>query len=91
MFSAAEYEKYEYQLNMVAAFFGGAIGSGLTNAFDVLTINKQTNPDINLWEMIKEERFNLVTKGLLARIYYNASQSVVLFGLFLYIGKIYGV
>lgn len=86
-----EYEKREYQLNMFAAFLGGAIGSGLTNAFDVLTINKQTNPDINLWKLVKAERFNLMTKGLLARVYYNSMQSIVFFGLVLYIGKIYDV
>ena len=76
---------------MFAAFLGGAIGSGLTNAFDVLTINKQTNPDINLWKLVKAERFNLMTKGLLARVYYNSMQSIVFFGLVLYIGKIYDV
>jgi len=26
---------------MIASFLGGAIGSGLTNAGDVLTVNKQ--------------------------------------------------
>jgi hypothetical protein len=76
---------------MAAAFLGGAIGSGLTNAFDVLTINKQTNPGIKLMDLVREERFNLLTKGLLARVYYNSMQSIVFFHLVMYIGKIYDV
>ena len=43
-----EFQKREFRINMLAAFLGGAIGSGITNAFDVLTINKQTNPELNL-------------------------------------------
>jgi hypothetical protein len=35
-----EFEKKESQINMLAGFLGGAIGSGLTNSFDVVTINK---------------------------------------------------
>ena len=76
---------------MLAAFLGGAIGSGLTNAFDVLTINKQTNPSLNLIELIKQERLNLLTKGLFARVYYNSMQSIVFFNLVVYIGKMYDV
>ena len=86
-----EFEKRESQLNMMAGFLGGAIGSGLTNSFDVVTINKQTNPDLKIWEMIKAERFNLLTKGLLARVYYNSMQSLVFFHLVLNIGRIYNV
>lgn len=57
---------------MIASVLGGAIGSGLTNCMDVITINKQANPDINIMELVKKERFNLFTKGLLARVYYNS-------------------
>jgi len=35
-----DYSSKEIQSNIVASFLGGAIGSGLTNAFEVLTINK---------------------------------------------------
>ena len=86
-----EYAKHEFNVNMLASFLGGAIGSGLTNCFDVLTINKQTDPSINLLELIKKERTKLFTKGLFARVYYNSMQSIVFFNLVLYIGKIYNV
>ena len=76
---------------MIASFLGGAIGSGLTNAGDVLTVNKQAQPDMDLIKMIKKERFKLLTKGISARIYYNSLQSIVLFNLIVYIGKIYNV
>jgi hypothetical protein len=55
-----ELEKKELQINMLAGFLAGAISSGLTNSFEMVIINKQTNPDLKIWEMIKTERFNLV-------------------------------
>ena len=58
---------------------------------DVITINKQTNPDLNIRKLIKKEGAHLLTKGLLARIYYNSMQSLVFFNLVMYIGKIYNV
>ncbi len=76
---------------MAASLLGGAIGSGLTNCFDVLTINKQTSPETNLLDLIRKERFRLFTKGLLARVYYNSMQSLVFFNIVMYIGKIYNV
>lgn len=39
-----ELAKHEFKWNFLASFLGGAIGSGLTNGLDVLTINRQTNP-----------------------------------------------
>lgn len=57
---------------MIASFLAGAIGSGLTNALDVITIMKQTSPSLNVMEVIKAERYNLFTKGLLARVFYNS-------------------
>lgn len=76
---------------MMASFLAGAIGSGLTNCFDVVTINKQANPDLNIWSLISQEKGNLFTKGLQARIFYNSMQSIVFFNIVLYIGKIYNV
>ena len=86
-----EFEKKELQINMLAGFLAGAISSGLTNSFDMVTINKQTNPDLKIWEIIKTERLNLLTKGLLARVYLHSMQSLVFFHLVLHIGKIYNV
>lgn len=67
-----EYTSKEFQANLMASFLGGAIGSALTNCMDVLTINKQANPDMNIMEFIKKERTSLFTKGILARVYYNS-------------------
>jgi hypothetical protein len=64
---------------MVASFLGGAIGSALTNGLDVLTINKQANPDLNILQLIQKERSQLFTKGLMARVFYNSIQSIVFF------------
>ena len=91
MLYGEHYEEKEFQANMVAAFMGGAIGSAATNALDVLTINKQANPDMKIMQLVKKERFSLLTKGLSARVYYNSMQSMVFFNLVMYIGKIYNV
>lgn len=42
----------EFKVNMLASFLGGAIGSALTNAFDVVTINKQANPEQKVLNII---------------------------------------
>lgn len=76
---------------MMASFLGGAIGSAVTNGLDVLTINKQANPDMKIMQLVKKEQFQLLTKGLSARVYYNSLQSIVFFNLVMYIGKIYNV
>ncbi len=76
---------------MAASFLGGAIGSAVTNSMEVLTVNKQANPDMNLLQLIKKERLALFTKGLSARVYYNSMQSIVFFNLVMYIGKWYDV
>lgn len=76
---------------MIASFLSGGIGSAVTNCFDVLTINKQANPDLSLIQVIKKENMKLFTKGLAARVYYNSMQSVFFFNLVMYIGKIYDV
>ena len=41
---AEGFKKSEFWINNLASALGGAIGSGLTNAFDVVTINKQAEP-----------------------------------------------
>ena len=76
---------------MIASFLAGAVGSAVTNAFDVLTINKQAMPETSLLELIKKERHNLLTKGLLARVFLNSLHSIFFFTLIMYIGKVYNV
>jgi len=89
--SEQDYRDNEFRHNFVASFLGGAIGSGLTNCGEVLTVNKQTKPDIKLGELIQKERWQLFTKGILARVYYNSMQSVLFFSIIMYLGKVYNV
>lgn len=86
-----QYATKEIQANMAASFLGGAIGSAVTNGLDVLTINKQANPDIKIMTIAQKEGTKLFTKGLSARVYYNSFQSMVFFNLVMFIGKIYDV
>ena len=62
-----------------------------TNSLEAITVAKQTNPDTVIRKLIQEQGMSLFTKGLMARISYNAGQSVVFFNLVLYIGKLYNV
>lgn len=66
------YHKKELEANCFAAFLGGAIGGAATNGLDVLTINKQANPEISVVSLIKKENWGLFTKGLLARVSYHS-------------------
>jgi len=67
-YDAENFKKRELPINTFAGFLGGVIGAGMTNAFECVTVAKQTNPDCNMTELIKKERFSLLTKGLLARV-----------------------
>jgi len=62
------FKDHEFYSNMKASLIGGAVGSGVTNCLDVITINKQANPDLNIRELIKKERFGLFSKGIMARV-----------------------
>ena len=86
-----KFQENEFYYNFVASTVGGAVGSGLTNCMDVVTVNKQTDPNTVIMDLIRKERFNLFTKGLMARIFYNTFQSILFFNLVVGIGKIYNV
>ena len=51
-YSKEQQEKYEFLANMVISALAGVIGSAVTNSFDVLTINKQANPNLSLLGLI---------------------------------------
>jgi hypothetical protein len=42
-------------------------------------------------ELVRTERWNLFTKGLMARVAYNSMQSIVLFNIVMQIGQMYNV
>lgn len=74
-----------------ASFLAGAIGSGVTNGLEVLVVTKQTKPETNLLNIVKKEKFGLLTKGLGARVYYQSVQSIVFFSTVTYVGKLFDV
>ena len=39
-YTPVEYKNKEFEANLVSSFLGGAIGSAVTNSFDVITVNK---------------------------------------------------
>ena len=51
----------------------GVVAASLTNAFEAITVAKQTTPSTNIIQLVKRERFNLMTKGLIARVYLNGA------------------
>eukprot|EP00347_Sterkiella_histriomuscorum_P008609 403344440 len=85
------YSQIELTSNIVASFLGGVISSALTNSLEVLTLQKQANPEVKLLQIIKQERIKLFYKGLSARVLYHSFQSIVFFNLVNQIGKIYNV
>ena len=86
-----KFSQRELAYIVLASFAAGGISSSCTNAFEVLTVQAQTRPDIKIRDIIKSEGSNLLTKGLGARIYYNSVQSVVFFTVVTYVGKLWNV
>ena len=74
---------------MFAGGMAGGIAAGLTNSMEAVTVAQQTNPLVNLEDLIRKEGTALLTKGITARVYYNTAQSIVLFNLVKYIGKVF--
>lgn len=84
-------EKNELLINSVAGLVSGSVGAALTNSIEVITVMKQTNPDVSIRKVIKEQKFSLLTRGILSRVVVNGGQSFLLFNLLRQIGKVYNV
>jgi len=80
-----------YKQIIISAFLSGAIASSLTNAPQVITYKKQISPEAKVMDIVRQEKLKLLTKGLLARVYYNAFQAVVLFSMLSFVGKSFNV
>ena len=74
----------------MAGFSAGAFGACLTNGLESITVAKQTNPELNIANLVREQGTQLLTRGLLARVYYNGAQSLIFFSVLLGIGKQHG-
>ena len=85
------FAKQELKINSQAGLLAGVFAAACTNSLEDITVAKQTNPETVIRKLIQEQGMSLFTKGLMARISYNAGQSVVFFNLVLYIGKLYDV
>ena len=72
---------------MFAGFVAGVVAASATNALEVVTVTKQTNPEMDIFAMIRKERSQLLFKGLSARVYYNGVQSLFFFTLVEAIGR----
>ena len=90
--TVAEYQANEVKLTIVASFLAGGIAAALTNPFECITVNMQTQSNFKIGPFVRETGFKtLCTSGLFPRVAYNSLQSVLLFGLVQKLGKIYNV
>jgi hypothetical protein len=85
------FQDTELRVNCIAGFAAGSIAAALTNGLEAVTVAKQTNPQMNVLKMIKEDGTKLLTRGLTSRVLYNGGQSFVFFSILLQIGKLYSV
>jgi hypothetical protein len=59
----------------------GAIAAAATNGLEAVTVIKQTAPETNLLNLVRNEGVSLMTKGLVPRVVYNGAQSALFFAL----------
>lgn len=85
------YTKYELMHVIFGSFCAGAVAHALTNGLEVIVVTKQWIPDITTREIIQNEKFNLLTKGLGARVWYQSTQAVAFFSTITYVGKLFNV
>ena len=64
------FSKNETKINCLAGVFGGVIGGFVTNGFDSIVVVKMKNPNVSLVKCAKTEGVRLLSKGLLANVYY---------------------
>lgn len=89
--SVDNFYKNELLHIVTASFLSGAIGSALTNGLEVVVVTKQTEPEKRVMNIVKEQKFNLLTKGLGARVYYQSIQSIVFFSTVTYVSRLFNV
>lgn len=77
--------------NCLSSFCAGGVASSVTNALEVVTVKKQTEPKLSIKKIIAMEGTGIFTKGIFARITYNCYQSVLFFTCLNKIGKLFNV
>ncbi len=68
-----EFKNQEFKINMWAGLSAGVFAAAVTNSLEAITVAKQTNPSVNLRQMIQKEGTSLLTKGLIPRVCYNGA------------------
>ena len=68
------------------------IGSAISNGFEVIAVRKQAYPKETIENIVKTEGYyNLFSRGLMARMVYHSTQSVVFWSSINIIGRLYKV
>ena len=76
-----EEERHKRSDVVVAGVLAGAIASFATNSIELLTINKQTNPNFKVMKYLMQRKnwYNLLLQGVLFRTFYYGSQACMMF------------
>ena len=87
-----DFKEKEIRYITGSSLIAAAISAIMTNSFEVMTLNKQINPGINMYkDLIKKEGSRLLTRGIGARTVYTCLYSLVFFNAANFYGKIFGV
>lgn len=82
----------EMWVNLGSSLFAGCLAAAVTNPLECITVNKQIQTDFILKDFIRQQGlWNICMKGIVPRVVYNGSQSMLFFTLVLQLGKIYDV
>jgi hypothetical protein len=64
---------------LLCSIVSGGVAGGLTNMLEVVTINKQVDPQFKLTKFIREQGLKSLTQGLVARVIIHVLHAVLFF------------
>jgi len=85
------YQQKEPMYVIIASVLSGSVASFLCNGPEALVALKQAHPEQTMMQLMKQEKFRLLRKGLGINMYYHSIHSAMFFLTVTYVGKIFNV
>lgn len=83
------YHEHQNYYVLRSSICSGLMAGFITNPLEVIVLRKQTQSGQSVAQLLKTEGFNLLTKGLQAKLMYTTCQSMVLFMSMNHVGRLF--